>query len=444
MRTTFGQPSASRITAYALTLGALLLSSSATQAARRPCDCDNLEQIEEQIAQQEFLRQLFQQWSEYMPGSLRTPADVRQRASTLFQLTFYGVPTEVPHGTGSGAGAAYGTLLNPDEHCPLVKYLYDKKGNPVIRETEQSREEHRNPPELEQAWERITERQYPSRECAALAKFTLAHERHHQHTCLSSGTPKSSWDDALFFVKDDRDAYQAGLDILYAERARLERQCKQQPPRDGRWHGTLEYAYTYHTFSSEVLEKGKNSVYLDATGEAQRGERKSTRSRAIIDAPAAGGNIKLPYRASRQEAWFNRTTWAMAGECGWYKKTDWKFDAGNETRSEASIGGTADGVLQVDEPSGSVTIEYDVPEMREGTQTQHEWNRPQGTCGERTDQQSDTSRGHVQSMPGIGVSMKVTIDPKHPNDIDVVRIESDGTGKGQHYWALRLHRQPAE
>ncbi len=444
MRTTFGQTSAFRTATYAFTLGALFLSVPAAMAARRPCDCDNLEQIEEHIAQQEFLRKLFQQWAEYMPSSLRTPADVRQRANTLFHLTFYGVPTEVPHGTGSGAGAAFGTLLDPDEHCPLVKYLYDEKGNAVVRETERSREEHRNPPELEHAWERITERQYPSSECAAIVKFTLAHEHHHQDTCRSSNTPKSSWDNALFFVKDDRDAYQAGLEILYAERARLKRQCEKQPPRDGRWRGTLEYAYVYHTFSSEFMEKGSSNVYLDATGEAQRGERKSVRARAIVDAPSGGGNIKMPYRASRQEAWFNKVLWQMDGECGWYKKTDWKFDAGSETRSEANISGTADGVLQIDEQGGTVYIDYSVPEMPEGTHTRHDWTKPQGTCSERTDQQTDTTQGRVQRMPGISVTMKAPIDPTHPNDIEVVRIESDGTGKGQRYWALRLHRESAE
>ncbi|MFC4314141.1 hypothetical protein ACFPN2_34020 [Steroidobacter flavus] len=444
MRTTFGQTSAFRITTYALTLGALWLSSPAALAARRPCDCDNLEQVEEHIAQQEFLRKLFQQWEEYMPTSLNTPEDVRQRALTLFHLTFYGVPTEVPQGTGSGAGAAYGTLLDPDEHCPLVKYLYDEKGNAIIRETQRSREEHRNPPQLEQAWERITEREYPSRECAALVRFTLAHERHHQHTCQSPSTPKSNWENARFFVKNDREAYEAGLDILYAERDRLKRQCEKHPPRDGRWRGTLKYAYVYHTFNSEILEKGSNNVYLDATGESQRGERRTVRARASIDAPSGGGNIKLPYRASRQEAWFNKILWEMPGECGWYKKTNWKFDAGNEMRSEANISGTADGELRIDETSGTLTIEYDVPQMPEGTHTRHDWTKPEGTCGERTDRKSDTTQGRVQTMPGVSVSMKVTIDPKHPNDVDVVRIETDGTGKGQHYWALQLHRQPAE
>jgi hypothetical protein len=130
---------------------------------------------------------------------------------------------------------------------------------------------------------------------------------------------------------------------------------------------------------------------------------------------------------------------------GWYKKTDWKFDAGNEMRSEAKISGTAEGVLRVDEQTGAMAIDYRVPEMPEGTHTtQHEWNKPQGTCGKRTDEQTDRSWGRVQSMPGVSVSMKVTTDPKHPDDIDVVRIEPDSSGKGQHYWALRLHRQSAE
>lgn len=68
MRTTFGQAFSFHHISYALlSFGALALSSPDSHAARRPCDCDNLGQIEEHIVQQEFLRKQFPQWTEYMP-----------------------------------------------------------------------------------------------------------------------------------------------------------------------------------------------------------------------------------------------------------------------------------------------------------------------------------------------------------------------------------------
>lgn len=442
MRTTLGPAHSLGIICYAL-LNCGALFSPAASAARRPCDCDNLETIQEHIVQQEFLRKLFQQWAEYMPTSLHTPSDVRARANAIYQLTFHGVSTEIPHGMGSGSGASAGTLLDPDEHCPLVKYLYDDRGNPVIRETAASREAHRNPPELEHAWKRITERQYESRECAAIVRFTLAHERHHKHTCERSDTPKSSWDDALFFIKDDQAAYQAGLEVLYAERDRLKRRCEKQPPRDGRWHGTLEYAYVYNELGSEIVEKGKDIVHPNGSGEKQWGTRKSVRARAIVDAPAEGGNIKLPYRASRQEASFDKGTFTMPSECGWKKQATWKLNNGTETRVNGRIGATADGVLQVND-DGTMAISYRVADMHDGTFTRHEWDKPEGYCQEQNNRQIDNSAGHIQTAVGFSISMKVSVDPKRPNDIEVIRIETDGTGKGQTYWALRLHREPAE
>jgi hypothetical protein len=424
-----------------LSLGALVLSSPAAIAARRPCDCDNLEQIEQHIDEQEFLRSLFKQWSEYMPNSLHTPGDVRRRANELFQLAFYGAATEVPHGTGSGAGASAGTLLNPDEHCPLVKYLYDNNGNAVIRETSASRQEHRNPPELEHAWKRITPAQYESHECAAIVRYTLAHEKHHQDTCQSSDTPKSSWDNPRFFVNDDLAAYQVGLDILYAERERLKRRCK-QPPGDGRWHGMLEYAYIYADYGSETIEKGKDIVHPNGAGEKQWGTRKSVRARAFVDAPTEGGNIKLNYRASRQESWFDKGTFVMPSECGSFRQTVWKLNNGTETRVNGKISGPADGVLQADE--SVLSISYRVPDMLDGTFTRHEWDKPEGYCQEQNNRQIDNSAGHIQTALGFSVSMKVKIDPKHPNDIEVVQLEPDSSGKGQYLRVLRLHREPAE
>jgi len=247
----------------------------------------------------------------------------------------------------------------------------------------------------------------------------------------------------LFFVKDDLAAYEAGLKVLYAERDRLKRQCEKQPPRDGRWRGTLEYAFTYNDLGSEIVEKGKDKVYPNGEGEKHWGDRKSIRARAIVDAPAAGGNIKLPYRASRQQAWFTKGTFVMPNECGWYKKTVWKLDNGTETRLDGKIGAIADGLLQVND-DGTLAIGYRVDDMHESTFTRHEWDKPEGYCQDANNRQIDKTDGRIETSPGFSVSMKVSIDPKHPNDIEVIRIETDGSGKGQTYWALRLHREPAE
>ena len=445
MSTTFGQASAFLTTTCALlTVGALSFSNIAAAAGRRPCDCDNLELIEEHIKQQQFLHELFASWADYVPASLLTPQNVRDRANAMYQLAFYGTPTEIPNGTGSGAGASAGTLLDPEENCPLVKYLYDKRGNPILRETHQSRKEHRRPPEIEQAWRRITEKQFPSHECAAIVEFTVAHELLHQKTCRSKDTPKSKWSEVEFFIRNDKLAYAEGLKVLYDERKRLQEQCKRKPPRDGRWHGTIEYAYVYNESDSEIVEKGKDIVHPNGEGEKQWGTRKSVRARADIDAPAAGGNIEMPYRASRQEAYYNKSTFAMHSECGSFKKTLWKLDFGTETRAEAKLSATADGVLQIDEESGVLTVNYRVADMQDGTLTRRDWDKPEGYCQEHNNHQTDNSYGRGEVAAGFSVSMKVEIDRKHPDDIEATQIQPDGSGKGLHYRTLRLHRRPAQ
>jgi hypothetical protein len=429
-----------RSTTYTALVIALYLSSADVSARRRDCDCDNLEQVEEQIVQQQYLHQLFSQWADYLPASLLTAEDVRQRANALFNLTFYGVNSEVPQSVGSGAGATAGTEVEA-EGCPLVRYLYDKKGRPVLRQTEESRKKHQVPPDLEHAWVRITEAQYPSHECAALVNFVLAHERLHRETCRSADTPKAKWKEPKFWAENDRDAYQEGLKVLYAERDKL-KQCRDEPPPDGRWHGSLEFAYVFNDYNSQTVEKGKDKVYLNGQGERESGTRKSVRARAFIDAPAAGGTVKVTYQASRQESWFSKGTFVMPAECGSFRKTVFKLNNGTETRNDATLSGTADALIQID--GGVLRISYRVPNMPEGTYTRHEWNQPEGYCNEVNNKQTDTSDGRIETARGISVSMRVDIDPKHPNDIQVIQIEPADDGKGQYYRRLRLHRVPVE
>jgi len=412
-------------------------------AERRDCGCGDLESVEREIKEQEYLHQLLSDWAVYMPGSILTTEDIRTRANAQFYLTFYGVPLEAPlkTQTGTGAGAAFGTLVEEDG-CPLVEYLYDERGKPVMVESRESQTQHRVPPELVQAWQLTTEAQYKSSECAALVHYGFVHELHHQKKCRDKNTPKAEWKKLRFFAEQDRDAYAAGLDVLYAERDRLKAKCRIKPVRDGRWHGTIEYAYTFNDVSSERVEKGKDKVYLNGEGTKERLDRKSARVSAVIDAPAEGGRFQAAYNGSRQEGWFNKSTFVMPAECGSFRKTTWMLDHGVETRTEGSTSGTVDATLRVD--GDAIAVSFRVPDMHDGTFTRREWDKPQGYCQEKNNRPVVNGTGHIQTVQGFSVSMKVEIDPEHPNDIDVVRIVPDSGGKGQYYYALKLHREPVE
>lgn len=428
---------------------ALLLCAVPAAAAKkrkpteRPeCGCDQLQQIEREYEEQEYLQKLFSQWAVYPPASLLTTADMRNRADILFNLAFYGTPVEAPGAGGSGSGAAFGTLYDKPD-CPLVRYLYDRKGRKIMIESPESIEEKRDPPEYIQKTEPVTEDTYPGKECRALVHYGFVHELHHQKACEKNRDEgqQARWSRLEYFAEQDAAAYAAGLEVLREERARLRQKCRKQP-RDGRWRGTIRYSYLFNEVGSETVAKGQDKVYIDGTGVKQWGTRKSVRASAAIDAPAAGGNIDVSYRGSRQESTFSKGTFVMPSECGWKRKLTWKLDGGYERRTEGRINGTTSALLQTD--GHTLSISFRVPDMPDGTFASHYWDKPSGYCQEANNRQIDDTNSETQKVQGFSVAMRVQIDPDHPDDIDVIRIEPSDNGKGQHYYSLKLHRISTE
>jgi hypothetical protein len=424
-------------------IGCLALTAlvpSFTHAAREPCDCDNVSQIERQITEQEYLLKMFTQWKDYLPTALHTPDDVVERANMNFNLTFYGTPSQRPDVAGAGAGGAFGTLYKHPK-CPLVEYLY-QNGKPLMVETKKSKRENLDPPELEAATKRTSEAGYKSNECKALVHYAFVHEKSHQATCrdVHEEHSESKWDEPRFFIEDDIKAYEAGLKVLYAERKRLKAKCKTEK-HDGRWHGVLQYSYTYNKGKREPFEKGSQIGQANAEGYFDSADRKSGRLRATIDAGDDDPRLKIPFNATRQLFYHHSKHLTVTGDCGWRPNVTLVHDGGIEQRSQGSTSGTADGQLRAD--AESLAINFPVKAFS-GAWDESNWNVRHGDCGPKPNTEVWDSRKREVTMDGFSIDMKVPIDPDHPDDIDVTRIEPASDGVGQHYYSLKLHRVRAE
>lgn len=421
-------------------LAGVALSPSIAHAERTPCDCQNLSQIEREISEQEYLLRMFTQWSEYLPTSLKTPEDVQDRAHLNFNLTFYGIPSERPVSEGSGAGAALGTMYKR-RTCPIVEYLYED-GKPKMVETRKSKLNKLKPPKLVHATRRTSEATYESNECKALVHYAFVHERSHQATCrkMHEDNTTSLWDSPKFFIDDDIKAYDAGLKVLYAERERLNKKCKTAQP-DGRWRGVLQYSYTYNKASIEPFGKGTQVAQSEAEGYFKTTDRKSGRLRATIDASDDDPLLKIPFNATRQAFWHHSKYLTVTGDCGWTPNITLTHNGGVEQRYQGSTQGLADGSLRADDYR--LRVRLLVPSF-EGAFDESSWNLRHGDCGPKPNTEVWDSRKRETRMDGFTVDLSVPIDPKHPNDIDVTRIEPASDGTGQHYYKLRLHREPAE
>jgi hypothetical protein len=424
-------------------IGILLLTTLVPQvsaAKRKDCDCATLPQIEREITEQEFLLKMFTQWSEYLPAALRTPDDVRQRANMNFLLTFYGSPSARPDATGAGAGGAFGTSYH-EPGCPVVEYLYEN-GKPKMVETAESKRQKRVPPELEWQTRRTSEAKYQSTQCKALVHYAFVHEHVHQATCrrLQQQNTESQWDQPLFFIKDDIAAYKAGLAVLYAERTRLKAKCKNEK-RDGRWHGTLVYAYTYNKSKHEPFEKGSQVAQSDAVGYFDTADRRSARLRARIDSGDDERRLPIPYTASRQQFWHHSKFLTVTGDCGWTPNITLVHEGGTEQRTQGNTSGTAEGRLRAD--AVSLSLEFTVRPF-EGAFDESSWNVRHGDCGAKPNSEVWDSRKRAVMMDSISINLKAPIDPEHPDDVEVTRIEPASDGVGQHYYSLKLHRVPAK
>lgn len=165
-------------------------------------ECADLAVLTRELAEQTFLMGVFERWAS--TGKHPPTIDDVQTAAKA-DLAEYVDRTGSGGGGagGSAAGPALGTDLSTPA-CNLVEYVTDSQGRTVARPT--------------------TPQQVRRTFCKPIAEFLLTHENSHRQSCLQAwrnGT-QSLLQTVDFFVKDDADAYAAGVKVLqdYVDAAR--------------------------------------------------------------------------------------------------------------------------------------------------------------------------------------------------------------------------------
>jgi hypothetical protein len=408
-------------------------------AAPRACDCKDLSEINREITEQQYLHDLFSQWEAYQPPGVKTASELKALAALKFNLAFYGVPSEAPRPPATGGGGAFGTDLTPGAGCPLVRYLFDKKGRPILVPASPLKPgEKPNPLDLVQATKPVTEATYQGEQCAGIVRYIFDHERVHQNTCqnLEQQGKQERWESVPFFIKDDRAAYAAGLKVLKAERELLRAKCP-DVPCDGQWHGSLVYARTYHNNHFEDINKGDLVVYAGAQGYSKNGQRQSKRLSATFVTASLAGTPQARYRGWQEDSFYRRKEVAMIRHCG-KRSVDWSHDAGSEMMTTATLSGVMD--LNIFSNGYSVTVQVQTPKFETGRDTRQEWDVHKNTCAEASNKPVRRSTDEPSSMDAIAFEISAPIDPEHPNDIFVTRIVPETDGKTETFYVLRLRR----
>ena len=203
-----------KISALRASLWGLGLAASITTplAQARDCGCGDLPGMINELAQYEFLQKKFQSYADYMPAGFLTITEMQQAATNQMNAAFYG--NSAASGTSSGAHAALGTDIH-DASCPILEYLYDKKGNAIL-------DKNGN-----QKTKIADEATYNPSQCSGRTRADFAHERTHVATCekLVKSGKSNLWDRLSFFAGDDAAAYRAGADVLRNEIKPLAQKC---------------------------------------------------------------------------------------------------------------------------------------------------------------------------------------------------------------------------
>lgn len=176
------------------------------------CGCGDLPGMINELAQYEFLQKKFESYADYMPARFRSINDMQQGAQNEMNTAFYGNTTST--GTTDGAHAALGTDIH-NASCPIVEYLYDKQGHPIMDK------------DGEQKTKVADEKTYNPKQCRGRTRADFAHEGAHVATCkaLVASNETSKWSRLEFFARDDARAYKAGADALRAEIQPLAMKC---------------------------------------------------------------------------------------------------------------------------------------------------------------------------------------------------------------------------
>ena len=407
-------------------------------AGARLCGCDDLQKIEDELEDQEYMANVFSEWAGYLPNSVHDTSDIQERAAALLQLTFYGAQSEAPQRISLGAHADLGTEINKPS-CPIVLYHY-KNGRPVFVPDPPLKKGQKLPKNVKLVAKvtPVDEEHYPANgQCEAVVHYGFVHEQQHQKTCqnLFARNKTSLWSDPQFFAADDAAAYRAGADVLRAERDKLRKQCDK---RDGRWRGTITYGWAYLDAGKEITRKGQDIVWPQATGWKTWGSNKSKRVRATIDVASLEAPIKVSYKANYEWNVFNKGHLEyLRGECGWYKITDFIHDGGREEHTVGAASGTAD--LYFHSNGRDVRLSFSTEPVTT-KRTDRTWDYRTGHCNKVLDRKLDETRRDPESPQKITVTLEGKTDLEHPNDIHVVQIKKRQEGKEQEFVELRLRR----
>lgn len=202
----------------ALVAGPPAAAAKAKKKSPPDCSrCSDLTSLQRELAQQEWLRDRFQQFIDYRlpPSPKKDGNDDRDAASRMRDTVEaeFNAWLNSPAGAGGGIGQAEaGTSL---VSCELVTYVKDaqgknkkdKKGDDVTRP--------------------VTDKEIRAQYCPAIADMILTHEGQHQIDCRAnkkSSEPRdlSQWQN---FAAYDVRGYSAGIASLRKSIAALARKC---------------------------------------------------------------------------------------------------------------------------------------------------------------------------------------------------------------------------
>lgn len=197
-----------RLGTWGLGIAAIL---AAPLAQARECGCGDLPVMLKELTEHEYNQKLFQGYADYMPYSVQNTDELKALAEKQFNAAFY---SEAVAGTTQGGHAALGTDVR-DPTCPILSYVYDKKGRKVLGKD--------GKPKLAP----VTEQTYRTSQCAGRTKADFAHENAHVENCrkLVASNKVATWDNLTFFARDDANAYKVGADVLRSEIRSLAATC---------------------------------------------------------------------------------------------------------------------------------------------------------------------------------------------------------------------------
>lgn len=198
-------------------VGLLALPTEAAAKKRAPtCNrCKDLPMLEQQLFQQEFLHD---QFNDYVTHKVPTkPPDFKgdgtgrdyMIATVIKAFNDY---LNSPAGGGSGVGQA--ELGTDFDNCKLVLYVKGKDGKNVI-----------DPKTKKEKTLPFDEKDYRQKNCKPIADYLLAHENQHVADCKSDPKDLSAWQN---YAAYDVRAYAAGIKNLRSAIAQLAKECHWQ------------------------------------------------------------------------------------------------------------------------------------------------------------------------------------------------------------------------